>query len=681
MWRKWIASGRPMITVAVCCLGFSGCGSDDHVSQAPVPRWMVDDEDDAPPPVKTSTPNIARSQAAAPERPKNDPLPSPAPEASVRTLSEEELRKGTINRLRELSKALESYKGNNDGDYPNQVIQRLSWRVWMLPYLGRRDLFSKFRLTEPWDSQHNLKLVKEIPHQYQPGTRSDGKTNFLLVTGAGTAYDRASGRGEHEFPDGADNTVLLAEVGDHLAVPWTKPEDYVFRRSEAQRDLFGLRKDCCFLVMGGAMGVRRLPANIADAHLLALLSPGGGESTLAKDHTAYPYPEVDLKLIAELERNPLKRFAEVTTAKAAGTKSLPSAQSGAPGTSSPVASKVEPPVPADPRLPVPDDKALAAATAILKELYKEDYKTAKKREEKRSFAKKLLEQANRVKIGVDPAGTFVLLREARDIGAQGGDIDTALAATDKLGKTFQVDPLPMKLKALEQAAPALDSEAEDEKLFKKSMELETELLAVDDFDGAKRALTLAATGARRCGKRELAAQVAPRKDELEEVKRAFDRVAGAMRRLVLSPDDPAASGAVGRYLCLVKQNWPRGLVLLARGDDQRFRELAAADLSNPTLAEARAAIGDRWWELSEQQSAGKSGSETAAAGLDKLSSVERHSARVRAAYWYRQALPGLPASLTSERAKQRIAETIKKKDEQHAKQAGATAKARSKNAR
>jgi hypothetical protein len=242
---------------------------------------------------------------------------------------------------------------------------------------------------------------------------------------------------------------------------------------------------------------------------------------------------------------------------------------------------------------------------------------------------------------------------------------------DKLGKTFRLDPLPMRLKTLEQAAPAIEGEAE--KLFKKSMELETEMLSQDDFDGAQRSLALALNAARRIGKRELVTQVTARKEELEESKRAFDRVAGALHKLLLSPDDPAANGAVGKYLCLVKQNWTRGLPLLARGDDEKLRELATAELSNPTSAEEQVALADRWWDWSENLSAQK-------VGPGKLSSVDRRSARLRAALWYGKALPALPASLTSERAKQRIAEAAER-TEPHAKHTGSSAKTGRKSAR
>src|SRR5262245_52104215 len=34
-----------------------------------------------------------------------------------------------------------------------------SWRVLLLPHLGETQLYSEFRLDEPWDSEHNKRLL------------------------------------------------------------------------------------------------------------------------------------------------------------------------------------------------------------------------------------------------------------------------------------------------------------------------------------------------------------------------------------------------------------------------------------------------------------------------------------------------------------------------------------------
>jgi hypothetical protein len=565
---------------------------------------------------------------------------APVEKGAPPQIPEPRRRQLVSHKLRKIAVALEGFLSSYE-QYPDQAKGQLSWRVALLPFLGERPLYEKFHLNEPWDSPHNLGLLQLIPDVYQSVEKpGDGKTNFLLVTGPGTAWPNRAGLTEGRCPDGLVNTVILIEASEHLMKPWTQPEDYVFRRETAQEDLFSLRRDCCMVLMGATKDCRLLPADITDANLLAVLSPAGREGVAARAVTKELVIEPDGQLIAALERNPLKRFPPPPAVKP--KEDNVAAKEGPKEGPKPPAKVDEPPPPPDLRLPVPDDKALATASATAKELYRAGYESAKRPAEKRLFAKGLLEQAG--KLTSDPPGRFVLLRDARDIGAQAGAIDIALSAADKLGEIYRVDPLPMKLKVLEQAAPALATAAEAGTLFTKSLELEAELVARDDYEGARRALTLALSAARRSGNREVVNQVTDRRERLEELKTAFERVAGAMHTLVVSPDDPAASAVVGKYLCLVRQNWPRGLQLLARGNDEVLREIAQADLKNPTDTGEQTALADRWWDWAEKL------------GQDHLHSLARRSARLRAAHWYKQALPGLPANLASEKVKQRIAE-------------------------
>ena len=43
----------------------------------------------------------------------------------------------------------------------------LSWRVLILPYVEQEDLYKQFHLDEPWDSEHNKKLIEKMPAVYR----------------------------------------------------------------------------------------------------------------------------------------------------------------------------------------------------------------------------------------------------------------------------------------------------------------------------------------------------------------------------------------------------------------------------------------------------------------------------------------------------------------------------------
>lgn len=112
-------------------------------------------------------------------------------------------------------------------DKQNQAL--LSWRVELLPLLGHEALYEQFKLDEPWDSEHNIKLLPLIPQVYQPvGKRvPKGFTHTVVLRGPGSIFDepkpvRVS---QVSMADGLNMTVLLAETG--RLIPWTKPEDEV----------------------------------------------------------------------------------------------------------------------------------------------------------------------------------------------------------------------------------------------------------------------------------------------------------------------------------------------------------------------------------------------------------------------------------------------------------------------
>ncbi|MCA9060907.1 MAG: DUF1559 domain-containing protein, partial [Planctomycetaceae bacterium] len=64
----------------------------------------------------------------------------------------------------------------------------LSWRVHLLPFMGQEQLYRQFRADEPWDSEHNLRMLEKMPTVY--GTAEDGLptgyTVIQAVTGVGT---------------------------------------------------------------------------------------------------------------------------------------------------------------------------------------------------------------------------------------------------------------------------------------------------------------------------------------------------------------------------------------------------------------------------------------------------------------------------------------------------------------
>jgi hypothetical protein len=103
----------------------------------------------------------------------------------------------------------------------------LSWRVMILPYVEQQNLYNQFHLNEPWDSEHNKKLLAKMPKVYaspqDEKTVTDHTTHYQGFFGKGAIFEGKKGIRIADITDGTANTFLIVEASK--AVPWTKPED------------------------------------------------------------------------------------------------------------------------------------------------------------------------------------------------------------------------------------------------------------------------------------------------------------------------------------------------------------------------------------------------------------------------------------------------------------------------
>lgn len=202
---------------------------------------------------------------------------------AVQAAREAAQRTQSMNYIKQMNLAMLSYESENGtlpvvgadaaGNGPN-----LSWRVHLLPYLGHNSLYQQFHLDEPWDSEHNLALLDQMPPIYQnPNLPFDNKTNYLAVVGPGAAF-----RGEdpgpqlRDFSDGI-NTIWIVEANEEEAVEWTKPDDWEFDPNDPRRGLGGLRPMAILVgrVDGSAAGID--PNSVDDAMLSREMTRDAGD--------------------------------------------------------------------------------------------------------------------------------------------------------------------------------------------------------------------------------------------------------------------------------------------------------------------------------------------------------------------------------------------------------------------
>jgi len=105
----------------------------------------------------------------------------------------------------------------------------LSWRVAILPYLEQGELYRRFRLNEPWDSPHNVQLIRHMPACLRcpshPEGLPTGMTSYIAMKGAGLFLDPSGkARGFRDFNDGTSKSIAIVEAPPSLAIEWTRPD-------------------------------------------------------------------------------------------------------------------------------------------------------------------------------------------------------------------------------------------------------------------------------------------------------------------------------------------------------------------------------------------------------------------------------------------------------------------------
>jgi hypothetical protein len=285
------------------------------------------------------------------------------------------------------------------------------------------------------------------------------------------------------------------------------------------------------------------------------------------------------------------------------------------------------------KIMLPDDAAQKAASTVIADVYKPDYEKAKTAAQKIELAKKLLGEGTATKD--DPVSRFVLFRIARDIAAQQGDLVTAFAAISRIGTEFEADTLQMKVDAATAAVKSLKTPKDHQAVGAILSPLIDEGIVAERYGLAKSIASLVLTTATEGRDSDRIKQMIAKLKEVEEVAIEFEKVKDAKAVLDAKPTDPAANLAVGKFLCLAKGDWKRGITMLALSDSEEFKEIAQLELeAQPDALK----IGDGWWKIAE--------------GLE---GTAKSRAQFHAGEFYRKALPGL-TGLTKARVEKLVAE-------------------------
>lgn len=316
----------------------------------------------------------------------------------------------------------------------------------------------------------------------------------------------------------------------------------------------------------------------------------------------------------------------------------------------------------DEREPVPLEFELARAEKEIRELYRREYQ-ATSRPDLRRFAGTLLERAHEETTNL--AMCYVLLRESRDVATRSGDPITALDAVNLMGKTFRVDTATMNDEVIQLALRSTREPDEFESLVRACIRLARESFIADGLERSHELLRMARRPASRLSGEGYAARLREFAREVAVAQQDFRKVEEELARAESAADDPEANLTAGRYHCLTKRAWSRGLPLLARGADVALGTLARQELAaldEPDLpVQLSLQLGHSWLEASrslsgrERETAASRGAAWLAASIPELDGVERDKvlreieslADVGVPYTLTSIEPGRPSGLVT----------------------------------
>ncbi len=291
-------------------------------------------------------------------------------------------------------------------------------------------------------------------------------------------------------------------------------------------------------------------------------------------------------------------------------------------------------------LDIPTSDAINTAKTTIKDTYKDDYK-ARRSEEKMAFGQKLLQAGKDTEN--NPELRFTLWREAGDIAAKNGDLETAEASVDLLEKHFRVSKNAELARIYAELKDNIPSAEIGVKLALGIVGTIENCIQLDQYDIAQR---LAKDG-ESLGRRMRDNGIVNRSRSLGTKAKKLQGEYKTLAEYVDFIGELSSEGhrRTGLFQCIGKNDWVHGLEHLKNGDDPKLAELATRDLDAQTyLANATQkkkseeglepapvsllAVADAWYDYAPSQSRGD----------------PREAMLSRAFLWYRRSLMTLDSA-------------------------------------
>ena len=151
----------------------------------------------------------------------------------------------------------------------------------LLPFLDQDALYKEFHLDEPWDSEHNLKLVARMPEIFESSNlsreqRSKGLTTYLGPVAEKSLFGSAEGIPIKKITDGTSNTIAIFDAATERAVPWTQPQDLEVDLTQPFKGLTGQQTHMIWVGLCDG-SVRKISETVPPETLRRLIQINDGE--------------------------------------------------------------------------------------------------------------------------------------------------------------------------------------------------------------------------------------------------------------------------------------------------------------------------------------------------------------------------------------------------------------------
>lgn len=210
---------------------------------------------------------------------------------AVQTAREAARRMTCVNNLKQIGVAMQGYH-QKYGCFPPSFIPdekgkpKHSWRVLILPFLDKQDVYAKYRFDEPWNSPNNMALERSMPKVYRcPSDLTSGpwQTSYAMIVGPHAISDGPTSHCKSDIKPGLGSPIMVVE-SPKKHIGWMEPRDLAVE-NDLQRDTREVFEN--HNTVGNVLfcdgSVNALPNDlIPPAALRAMMMIDSGDSTRAK---------------------------------------------------------------------------------------------------------------------------------------------------------------------------------------------------------------------------------------------------------------------------------------------------------------------------------------------------------------------------------------------------------------